>query len=81
MPRKVNCASCKFSNFSLTPTGRIRKRLAGRCDYPGGEELSDAVLSLLPLCLHTIVLQDVLAWRKAIWPDYQDCPVWEGKPQ
>ena len=81
MPREANCASCKFAAFSLTPTGRIRRRLAGRCDYPGGEELGASVLSLLPLCMHTNVLRDVLACRKSIWPDYQDCPVWEGRPQ
>lgn len=64
-----NCSSCKHAEWELTPSGRISRLYAGKCNYP-----IEAVK--LPSCCG----QNVTPHKGSIWPDFgEDCPCWEDK--
>jgi hypothetical protein len=66
---KKCCRNCLHAQFELTPTGRPKRKLAGRCRFPLPE-----VPANLPACVEPVVFR-----KTAIWPDHEDCPVWEPK--
>lgn len=68
MKTKQNCWTCRHSkDWSITPTGRPRANMGGKCTY-------QVTLPVLPRCL---VLYES---RIAVWPDHgATCPVWEAK--
>lgn len=63
------CGNCRHSIFELTPTGKPKRNLSGRCAYPLPE-----IPASLPACVAPIKFT-----KLAIWPDRDDCVVWEQK--
>lgn len=56
----VKCVNCRFAEWERTPTGKIRKKIAGRCraQYPD-----------LPVFLSMPDL--MLPGKNGIWPDLE----------
>jgi hypothetical protein len=81
---KMCCETCKWAKWELTPTGKIRKFVAGRCLFPVDKEAIREFLRVhLPQYaggeeqLRDASLFDV---RRGIWPsDGESCGVWEAK--
>lgn len=79
MATKTNeqsCGSCRWGDFWLTPTGRFRKSVAGRClyrvpPYPG--PLPDSLTK--SVSYRPIETQSL----NGVWPDHKGCPTWEAK--
>lgn len=71
------CKTCRWSEFQMTDgiKPRIKQRVAGKCLWP--------VPPPVPMPLSITGWGDAahLKCRLNIWPDYQNCPVWEGKPK
>lgn len=64
------CATCEFAQWQLTPAGRIKQKVAGKCNFP----LPD-LSTILPFSARVANL-----YKASIWPDYgQDCPTWKQK--
>ena len=72
MSRGQSCANCAYAAFTLTPSGRIKALVAGRC----GAQLPDlASLPTIPACVFIPPLS-----KSGIWPDMgMDCRVWKAK--
>lgn len=51
------CKTCKWARWQLTPTGRIRRGVCGRCEYPSFQ------LPPGPACEERIKPH-----RVAVWP-------------
>lgn len=67
-----SCKTCKFSRWSLTSGGRIRRHNSGICTYR-------VVLPMMPACM-----VNVSSMKCGVWPnDGKECPVFdenEGQP-
>ena len=59
------CADCRFAQWERTKTGRIMRKVAGQCTWVWTPPPLPRSLELLG------------PFRRAIWPDYRDCPTWE----
>ena len=68
-PRPRNCGNCRFSQFTLTPSGGFKKSAVGKCLYPMPKMTPlPEVARFTPIIYH------------GAWPDFgTQCPVWEGK--
>lgn len=80
MPRVVArcCGTCKWGRFELTPTGKPKKFIAGRCSFPID---AGAIRVFLGEHLPTCVSNELGGpfHRDGIWPDGgEECGVWEG---
>lgn len=65
MSTDKGCGKCKHAEFERTPTGRIKKKIAGHCQAP----IPDVKL-MLPVC----ALHYVRIIKDAIWSDwFHDC--------
>lgn len=62
----MKCSDCQHASFNLTPTGRIKKLIAGHCDK--------AMVLASMFNLNTVVAPCLLhpspAHIVCIWPDY-----------
>ena len=69
MPKGKCCETCEFAKWQeYTPTGRIKKRIAGKCTFV-------VQWPLLPFCLDR-----PKDYRYAIWPEKgTDCPTYKEK--
>lgn len=69
----MKCGTCIHARWQLTPTGRIKKHTAGKCQRQG-ELLNRAKQASAP-CLV------VNTSAHAIWPDFSatNCPEWKEK--
>lgn len=64
---KRGCVTCDHAAFERTPTGRIMRKVAGKCTYP---------IELPPLPANTTITTH----RLGIWPDsHENCPTWKPK--
>lgn len=65
----MTCKTCKYATFELTPTGRIKRNLVGRCSVPAPAP------PVAPACF---VFSKPL--RAGVWPDMgAACTAWESK--
>jgi hypothetical protein len=72
----TTCGECANARFQLTPTGRFKKGVAGRCGKQN--QMADMIPRRLAPCL---VVQTPL--KLAIWPEYDanGCPMFAAKEQ
>lgn len=66
------CITCKWSRFEMTShkPPRVKRMLVGACEWPVPEAVQPLANSI-----------KVTFNRIHIWPDYTNCPVWEGKDE
>jgi hypothetical protein len=69
-PKSSTCANCRWAEFERTDKGNIKRKQHGTCTWPA------LVVPALPLCMERPTF-----YRRGIWPNYQDCPVWEAQPE
>ena len=64
------CTTCRWAKFSMTKHSKPRpiKGQHGECSWP---------IPKLPVV--AISLESSMYSRRYIWPDYENCPVWEPK--
>lgn len=63
------CKTCKWARWDLTPKGRIRRNVSGRCDYPWFQIPPGPECEIRPQ-----------PNRIGIWPNMgSECRVWEKK--
>jgi hypothetical protein len=63
------CGTCRFAQFALTPTGRIKKHAPARCGYP----VQQIELPPVPQCVSLTVGTPKGIWESA----YPDCATYE----
>jgi hypothetical protein len=64
------CITCGWAEWQLTPTGRIKKNVPGRCTF---NITSQSLRAILPRCA---VFDH--PHKSAVWPEDEGfCPVWK----
>ena len=81
---KRGCLTCRWADYLKTPTGRLVRDTAIRCNFPmpSQQEYFDAVQRLLPASVSLSVDKLCKHW---MWPgepprDGSECQKWEPTP-
>lgn len=73
MVKKIEkgCLTCKFSTFERTDTGRLKKKVPGRCSFK-------IVSPVVPWFREEEVARSCSSYRHGIWPgDGKECKCWD----
>ena len=66
----MSCEKCRFAQWQLTPTGRIRPKVAGKCTFV-------IPVPVLPGCAERDYRKPM---QSGIWPGmYPDCKTFQPK--
>jgi hypothetical protein len=80
---KPTCSDCRHAKFQLTPTGKVKKGLAGVCKYPIPED------PILPIAVTQAYGYLTMKQRyehkprggMTIWHNWTDCPTFGAKEE
>lgn len=68
----ASCKTCRFASWIFTPTGRVKKNVAGRCTYEIGPRPK------LPESVHGRFASIWPPGKGGIWPDFgRTCECYE----
>lgn len=71
------CSTCFFGRFEKTPTGRIKKNIAGRCVCPDPEPEHFPQSMWDGMCAGNPHGEPPVLSRHAVWPNFgKVCPKW-----
>lgn len=83
---KTNCGTCRHAVWARTPSGRIKKNVAGFCGI--SKKAADRLTELVSIAKLPGSMREDLdklfdsysRWQIWVWPEaHADCEAWEPK--